>query len=95
MGSCTTNCLAPLSKALNEAFGMDKGLMVTVHGYTNDQNVLDQIHSDLHRSRAAAMGIIPTSTGAAEAVGKVFPNSTANSTATPCVSRSLPVASST
>ena len=72
--SCTTNCLAPLSKALNDAFGIEKGLMVTVHGYTNDQNVCDQIHSDLRRARAAAMNIIPTTTGAAKAVGKVLPD---------------------
>ncbi|MHC5087601.1 MAG: type I glyceraldehyde-3-phosphate dehydrogenase, partial [Planctomycetota bacterium] len=71
--SCTTNCLAPLSKALNDAFGIEKGLMVTVHGYTNDQNVCDQIHSDLRRARAAAQNIIPTTTGAAAAVGKVIP----------------------
>jgi len=71
--SCTTNCLAPLSKALNDAFGIEKGLMVTVHGYTNDQNVCDQIHSDMRRARAAAMNIIPTTTGAAAAVGKVIP----------------------
>ena len=71
--SCTTNCLAPLSKALNDEFGIEKGLMVTVHGYTNDQNVCDQIHSDMRRARAAAMNIIPTTTGAAAAVGKVIP----------------------
>lgn len=71
--SCTTNCLAPLAKALNDAFGIEKGLMVTVHGYTNDQNVCDQIHSDMRRARAAAQNIIPTTTGAAKAVGKVIP----------------------
>ncbi|MBN1816515.1 MAG: type I glyceraldehyde-3-phosphate dehydrogenase [Sedimentisphaerales bacterium] len=71
--SCTTNCLAPLAKALNDAFGIEKGMMVTVHGYTNDQNVCDQIHSDLRRARAAAQNIIPTTTGAAKAVGKVIP----------------------
>ena len=71
--SCTTNCLAPLVKALNDAFGIEKGLMVTVHGYTNDQRVADMIHSDLRRARAAAMNIIPTTTGAAKAVGKVIP----------------------
>ena len=71
--SCTTNCLAPLSKILHDAFGIEKGLMVTVHGYTNDQNVCDQIHSDLRRARAAAQNIIPTTTGAAKAVGKVIP----------------------
>ncbi len=72
--SCTTNCLAPLAKALHEAFGIEKGLMVTVHGYTNDQNVCDQIHSDLRRARAAAQNIIPTTTGAAKAVGLVLPD---------------------
>ncbi|MFC1675885.1 type I glyceraldehyde-3-phosphate dehydrogenase [Planctomycetota bacterium] len=71
--SCTTNCLAPLVKVLNDAFGIEKGLMTTVHGYTNDQNVADMIHSDLRRSRAAAQNIIPTTTGAAKAVGKVIP----------------------
>ena len=71
--SCTTNCLAPLAKALHEAFGIERGLMVTIHGYTNDQNVVDMIHSDLRRARAAAMNIIPTTTGAAKAVGKVIP----------------------
>ncbi|MBL7214398.1 MAG: type I glyceraldehyde-3-phosphate dehydrogenase [Phycisphaerae bacterium] len=71
--SCTTNCLAPLAKALHEAFGIEKGMMVTVHGYTNDQNVCDQIHSDLRRARAAAQNIIPTTTGAAKAVGLVLP----------------------
>ncbi len=71
--SCTTNCLAPLTKALNDAFGVEKGLMVTIHGYTNDQNCADMIHKDLRRARAAAMNIIPTTTGAAKAVGKVIP----------------------
>jgi len=71
--SCTTNCLAPLAKALHDAFGIEKGLMVTVHGYTNDQRVADMIHSDLRRARAAAQNIIPTTTGAAKAVGKVIP----------------------
>jgi len=71
--SCTTNCLAPLTKALNDAFGVEKGLMVTIHGYTNDQRVADMIHKDLRRARAAAMNIIPTTTGAAKAVGKVIP----------------------
>jgi len=70
--SCTTNCLAPVVKALGQ-FGIVKGLMTTVHGYTNDQNVADMIHSDLRRARAAAMNIIPTTTGAAKAVGKVIP----------------------
>ena len=71
--SCTTNCLAPMAKVLDEQFGLEKGLMTTVHAYTNDQRVSDQIHSDPHRARAAAINIIPTSTGAAKAVGKVLP----------------------
>jgi glyceraldehyde 3-phosphate dehydrogenase len=71
--SCTTNCLAPIAKVLHETFGIDRGLMTTVHAYTNDQNVQDQPHSDLYRARAAAQNIIPTSTGAAKAVGLVIP----------------------
>ena len=71
--SCTTNCLAPLAKVLDETFDIKRGLMTTVHAYTNDQNVSDMIHSDLRRSRAAAANIIPTTTGAAKAVGKVIP----------------------
>ena len=71
--SCTTNCLAPVAKVLNDKFGIVKGLMTTVHGYTNDQNVADMIHSDMRRARAAAQNIIPTTTGAAKAVGMVIP----------------------
>ena len=71
--SCTTNCLAPVAKVLNDAFGLKRGLMTTVHAYANDQRVNDMIHSDLRRARAAAANIIPTSTGAAKAVGKVIP----------------------
>jgi len=71
--SCTTNCLAPLVKVLNDEFGLERGLMTTIHAYTNDQNVADMIHSDLRRARAAAANIIPTSTGAAKAIGKVIP----------------------
>lgn len=71
--SCTTNCLAPLVKAIHDAIGIEKGLMTTIHAYTNDQNVADMIHQDLRRARAAAMNIIPTTTGAAKAVGKVIP----------------------
>ena len=71
--SCTTNCLAPVAKILNEKFGLEKGLMTTCHAYTNDQRVSDQIHSDIRRARAAAINIIPTSTGAAKAVGQVLP----------------------
>ncbi len=76
--SCTTNCLAPMVKVLNDAFGFEKGFMTTVHSYTNDQNVLDLPHSDLRRSRAAAVSIIPTSTGAAKAVGKIIPELSGN-----------------
>jgi glyceraldehyde 3-phosphate dehydrogenase len=71
--SCTTNCLAPVAKALNDALGIERGLMTTVHAYTNDQKILDQIHKDLRRARAAAMSMIPTTTGAARAVGEVLP----------------------
>jgi len=71
--SCTTNCLAPLSKVLNDSFGIVRGLMTTVHSYTNDQAILDGPHKDLRRARAAAMNIIPTSTGAAAAIGLVIP----------------------
>src|ERR1700716_707816 len=71
--SCTTNCLAPLAKVLNEAVGIDKGFMTTVHAYTNDQPSHDQFHKDLYRGRAAAISMIPTSTGAAKAVGLVLP----------------------
>lgn len=71
--SCTTNCLAPFAKVVNEKFGIVKGLMTTVHAYTNDQNILDLPHSDLRRARAAGMSIIPTTTGAAKAVALVLP----------------------
>jgi len=71
--SCTTNCLAPIAKVLNDAFGIENGVMTTIHAYTNDQRVADQIHKDLRRARAAAVNIIPTSTGAARAIGKVIP----------------------
>ena len=71
--SCTTNCLAPLAKVINDTFGIEKGLMTTIHAYTNDQRVADQIHSDMYRSRAAAINMIPTKTGAAKAVGEVIP----------------------
>lgn len=72
--SCTTNCLAPVAKVLHETFGIHSGLMTTVHAYTNDQNVQDQPHGDLYRTRAAAQNIIPTTTGAAKAVGLVIPD---------------------
>jgi len=71
--SCTTNCLAPMAKVLHETFGIESGLMTTIHAYTNDQNVQDQPHKDPYRARAAAVNIIPTSTGAAKAVGLVIP----------------------
>jgi glyceraldehyde 3-phosphate dehydrogenase len=71
--SCTTNCLAPVAKVLNDAVGIEKGFMTTIHSYTNDQPSLDQIHKDLYRARAAALSMIPTSTGAAKAVGLVLP----------------------
>ena len=73
VASCTTNCLAPMAKVLNDSFGIEKGLMTTIHGYTNDQRILDLPHSDLRRARAAAENIIPTTTGAAKAVGKIIP----------------------
>jgi glyceraldehyde-3-phosphate dehydrogenase, type I len=72
--SCTTNCLAPIAKVLNDSFGIKRGYMTTVHSYTNDQRILDLPHSDLRRARAAAVSIIPTSTGAAKAVGLVLPD---------------------
>ena len=71
--SCTTNCLAPVAKVLNDSIGIARGLMTTVHAYTNDQKILDQIHSDKRRARAAAMSMIPTTTGAARAVAEVLP----------------------
>ncbi len=71
--SCTTNCLAPVAKVMNDVFGIERGLMTTIHAYTNDQKILDQIHPDKRRARAAAMSIIPTTTGAARAVGEVLP----------------------
>ncbi len=72
-GSCTTNCLAPVAKIINDNFGIEHGLMTTVHAYTNDQIILDSPHSDLRRARAAAMSMIPTSTGAAKAISLVIP----------------------
>ena len=72
--SCTTNCLAPMAKAIDDAFGIERGLMTTIHAYTNDQSLLDFPHSDLRRSRAAAVNMIPTSTGAAKAIGLVMPH---------------------
>jgi len=72
--SCTTNCLAPAAKVLNDAFGIERGLMNTIHSYTNDQRILDQVHKDLRRARAAAANIIPTTTGAARALSLVIPS---------------------
>lgn len=72
-GSCTTNCLAPLAKVLNDAIGIERGIMTTIHSYTGDQPTLDRRHEDLYRARAAAMAMIPTSTGAAKALGLVLP----------------------
>lgn len=71
--SCTTNCLAPVAKVLNDAIGIERGLMTTIHAYTNDQKILDQLHSDMRRARAAGMSMIPTTTGAARAVAEVLP----------------------
>jgi glyceraldehyde 3-phosphate dehydrogenase len=71
--SCTTNCVAPMAKVLNDTFGVDRGFMTTIHAYTNDQQILDLPHSDLRRARAAAINLIPTSTGAARAIGLVLP----------------------
>ncbi len=73
IGSCTTNCLAPIAKVLNDAFGIEQGFMTTIHAYTNDQNIVDNAHKDLRRARACAMSMIPTSTGAAKAIGLVLP----------------------
>jgi len=73
-GSCTTNCLAPVAKVLHDAFGIESGIMTTIHAYTGDQPTLDRRHSDLYRARAAAMSMIPTSTGAAKALGEVLPD---------------------
>ncbi len=72
--SCTTNCLAPAAKVVNDSFGIEQGVMTTVHSYTNDQRILDLVHKDLRRARAAAMNIIPTTTGAAKAVALVIPD---------------------
>lgn len=71
--SCTTNCLAPFARVLNEKFGIKRGLMTTIHAYTNDQNILDVSHKDMRRARAAALSMIPTTTGAAKAIGEVLP----------------------
>ena len=85
--SCTTNCLAPIAKILDESFGIEEAFMTTVHAYTNDQRLADVPHKDLRRSRAAAENIIPTTTGAARAVGKVLPKLAGSSTAWRCACR--------
>ena len=74
VGSCTTNCLAPVAQVLDQEFGIETGFMTTIHAYTNDQNILDNNHSDMRRAGAAALSMIPTSTGAAKSIGKVLPN---------------------
>ena len=71
--SCTTNCLAPLAKVLDDAFGIERGIMTTVHAYTNDQRILDLPHKDLRRARAASLSLIPTTTGSAKAITSIFP----------------------
>jgi glyceraldehyde 3-phosphate dehydrogenase len=81
--SCTTNCLAPVAKVLLDEFGLSAGIMTTIHAYTNDQRILDFPHKDLRRARAAAVSMIPTTTGAAKAIGLVIPSSRASSTASP------------
>jgi len=73
IGSCTTNCLAPVAKALNDAFGIESGFMTTIHAYTGDQNIVDGSHKDMRRARAAGLSMVPTSTGAAKAIGLVLP----------------------
>jgi glyceraldehyde 3-phosphate dehydrogenase len=73
IGSCTTNCLAPVAKVLSDTFGIERGFMTTIHAYTNDQKILDLPHKDLRRARAAGLSMIPTSTGAAKAIGEVLP----------------------
>ena len=85
--SCTTNCLAPMVKVLHDAFGIRRGYMVTIHSYTGDQRIIDTLHKDMHRARAAALSMIPTSTGAARSIGLVIPDSRASSTAPPFVCR--------
>ena len=93
--SCTTNCLAPLAKVLHESVGIVRGIMTTVHAYTNDQVLTDVYHSDLRRARSATQNMIPTKTGAAAAVGLVLPELTASSTAFPCACRRSTCRSST
>jgi glyceraldehyde 3-phosphate dehydrogenase len=93
--SCTTNCLAPVAKVLNDAIGIEKGMMTTIHSYTGDQPTLDTMHKDLYRARAAALSMIPTSTGAAKAVGLVLPELKGRSTASRCACRRRTSLSST
>jgi len=93
--SCTTNCLAPVAKVLHETVGIRHGLMTTIHAYTSDQNLLDAPHKDLRRARAAALNLVPTSTGAAKALGLVIRSSTGDSAGSPSASRRRPARSST
>ena len=94
--SCTTNCIAPVAKVLNDAFTIERGFMTTIHAYTDDQKLLDLPHKDLRRARAAAINLIPTSTGAAKRDRRsCCPSSRASSTASPCALRSRPARSST
>ena len=93
--SCTTNCVAPVAKVLNDTFGIETGFMTTIHAYTNDQQILDLPHTDLRRARAAAINLIPTSTGAARAIGLVIPELKGSSTASRCAPPSPTARSST
>jgi len=88
--SCTTNCLAPAAKVLNDNFGIERGLMNTIHSYTNDQRILDQVHKDLRRARTAGSNIIPTTTGAARALSLVIPELKGPSTVCPCAYQRSP-----
>lgn len=89
--SCTTNCLAPLAKVLNDEFGIVEGLMTTIHAYTGDQRLHDAPHSDARRARAAAVNMVPTSTGAAAAIGQVIPEVDGKLDASPCACPPSPV----
>ena len=93
--SCTTNCLAPAAKVVHDLWRIERGLMNTIHSYTNDQRILDVAHKDPRRARAAGLNIIPTTTGAAKALALVIPTSRASSTASACACRRRPSASST
>ena len=93
--SCTTNCLAPVAKVLHDAFGIERGLMTTIHAYTADQRLQDAPHKDLRRARAAAINLVPASTGAAKAIGLVIPELRASCTASRCARPYRPDRSST